>query len=444
MSYKLKLPLILAVSIILIFILFLNAAVRPIKLSPGHPQKDDEFGWAIASDGNNLVIGADQDNEMGYLAGAVYVYSRNENQWLEKQKILPGDARPTDYFGRSVAISGDTIVIGAFGADNGNGNSSGAVYIFKLVDGKWVEQQKITANDAKECRQFGASVAIDGDTIVVGAYGCQAAYIFVYKNNKWTQQAKLTVNNPSVHGSQSYFGGSVAIEKDIVVVGDTGNEISSVFTFTRHGNIWTEQSKLSVQNESGFGWAVAIEGNTIIVGSPGGGTYIGNSYIYAAGAVYVYVWDGNNWVEQARLTANDASEDAWLGRSVAISENMVAIGAPKDVSGTFGAVYVFVRDGNIWQEKTKLINGNNPRVEDALYKSTQYLYRVINGLDQFSLNSWKMSTLGGYRYPNVSIDGPAVTIADNIIAVGDYESYTGGMPAVFVYSLDKLLNINAP
>ncbi len=171
--------------ILLSLILSLNAMEQPAKLSPSFPKQADEFGWAIASDGTNLVIGADTDNSMGNKAGAVYIFVRDGNRWLERQKLTASDAKPTDYFyfGRSVAISGNRIVVGAFGDDN-KGNASGSAYVFDFVDDHWVEQQKLVASDSAGGAEFGASVAIDGDTIIVGAYGYKAAYIFVRKNDE--------------------------------------------------------------------------------------------------------------------------------------------------------------------------------------------------------------------------------------------------------------------
>ncbi len=253
------------------------------------------------------------------------------------------------------------------------------------------------------------------------------------------QQAKLTIAETLNNSSVSYFGSSVAIKKDTVAVGATG--FASVFVFTRYKDTWVEQQKLSIQNEAGCGWSVAMDESTIVVGSPGGGTYVGNNYMFASGAAYIFAWDGEKWVQQAKLTATDASENVWLGRSVAIYKDRVVVGAPKDASGSFGAVYVFARDGNTWQEKLKLMDGSNQGIKQAIYRGSLYLQRVLKGLDAFSPNAWIMNIQGGYRYPSLSIEGPAITITDNLIAVGDYESYTGGEPAVFVYELDKLSNI---
>ena len=186
-----------------------------------------------------------------------------------------------DLFGSSVAIAGDTIVVGAWWDDD-NGEASGSAYVFTRTGTTWTEQAKLTASDGAAFERFGFSVAIAGDTIVVGAYlddNVGSAYVFTRTGTIWTQQAKLLGSD----GAPSNFGISVAIVGDTIVVG--AREAS--YVFTRTGTTWIEQAKLAASDGAGsdqFGYSVTIAGNTVVVGAYWDDTDNGND----SGSVYIY------------------------------------------------------------------------------------------------------------------------------------------------------------
>ena len=165
--------------------------------------------------------------------------------WIEQAKLTASDAAAGVFFGVSVAMDGDYIVIGA-AADDANGLNSGSAYVFTRSGNIWTEQAKLTASDGTIGDALGASVSINGDYIVVGTAFSGSAYVFARNANIWTEQAKLTASDGATFDG---FGLSVAINGDKVVVGadgddDNGPESGSAYVFTRNGNIWTEQAKL--------------------------------------------------------------------------------------------------------------------------------------------------------------------------------------------------------
>ena len=142
------------------------------------------FGHDVAPDGDTALIGAVHDDYNGMFSGSAYVFTRTGGVWSEQAKLLPADGAVGDSFGNSVALDGDTVVIGAL-YDNANGPQSGSAYVFTRTDGVWSEQAKLLPADGAEGDNFGGDVALDGDTAVIGAHGDDdngdysgAAYVF--------------------------------------------------------------------------------------------------------------------------------------------------------------------------------------------------------------------------------------------------------------------------
>ena len=322
----------------------------------------DSFGRSVAISGDTVVIGSHQDDDGDPDSGSAYVFVRSGTTWSQQAKLTAADAAAGDLFGNSVAISGDSIVVGASGDDDG-GIDSGSAYVFVRSGGTWSQQAKLTANDAGAGDRLGISGAISGDSIVIGASGDDdggidsgSAYVFVRSGGTWSQQAKLAANDATTNDN---FGNSVAISGDTVAVGasrddDGGPNSGSAYVFVRGSTTWSQQAKLTAAAAAAgdlFGNSVAISGDSIVVGASGdddGGI--------DSGSAYVFVRSGGTWSQQAKLTANDAGAGDRLGNSVAISGDTVAVGAPEDDDGgaASGSAYVFVRDATTWSQQAKL------------------------------------------------------------------------------------------
>ena len=338
-----------------------TATTQQAKLVASDAEAGDRFGYGAAIDGDTLVVGAPYEDTGGSSTGAAYVFTRSGTTWSQQAKIQSSDIAAGDKLGWSVAIDGDTMVVGAGYEDNTGGTDAGAAYVFIRSGTSWSQQAKLVASDAAASDYAGWSVAIDGDTLVVGAYGedtggssAGAAYVFTRSGTTWSQQAKIQASDAQANDQ---FGGSVAIEGDTIVVAarleDTGaSAAGSVYVFTRSGTSWSQQAKIQASDAAGgdyFGEYVAIGGNTLVVGAyreGAGGT--------DAGAAYVFTRSGTTWSQQAKLVASDAAASDYFGVSVGIEGDTILVGAYGKNSGA-GAAYVFTRSGTSWTQAKKLV-----------------------------------------------------------------------------------------
>jgi hypothetical protein len=354
------------------------------KLTAGDAAAGDDFGLSVAVSGDTVVVGAYGDNSV---AGAAYVFARNydpgnpgtplADNWGQVRKLTAADAATYDYFGYSVAISGDTVVVGAW-ADDDAGESSGSAYVFERnQDGPdhWGQVRKLAASDGAKDDQFGYSVAVSGDTVVVGAHENDlTGSVYVFERNydpihpgtpladNWGEVRKLTASDAM---ALDYFGWAVAISGDTVVVGawgddDAGGWSGSAYVFARNydpgdpgtplADNWGQVRKLTASDAAAgddFGLSVAISGDTVVVGADEDDDS-GSAYVfernYDPGDPGTPLAD--NWGEVRKLTAGDAAADDHFGDSVAISGDTVVVGAwaNDDAGESSGSAYLFERN----------------------------------------------------------------------------------------------------
>src|SRR5262249_31747327 len=191
--------------------------------------------------------------------------------WTLLQKIVASDASDGSRFGTAVALSGDTLVVGA----PGPGYETEAVYVFVRNGVVWQQQQKLVSPSGELFAQFGTAVAIDGDSLIVGAPGedaggqaaAGAAYVFVRTSGSWSLQQRLVpVPVPFLTA-----GTAVAIAGDTALVGVPNDGPGSVHVFERAAGLWTQQGILSPSDGAAndqFGLSLAVSGDTSIVGAP--------------------------------------------------------------------------------------------------------------------------------------------------------------------------------
>ena len=342
------------------------------KLVASDAATADQFGVSVAVSGDTAVIGAHYDDVVGIDTGSAYVFVRNGSTWSEQAKLTASDGAAGDGFGYSVAISGDTIAVGAYADDDG-GTNSGSAYVFTRSGTTWTQQTKLTASDATAWDAFGYAVAVTSGTIVVGAHGAPveepsnpgAAYVFTWNESAWVEQQKLTASQPS-EGEQ--FGCSLSISGDTLLVGARGRYGdsppyawfygSAAYVFTRNESTWTQEAKLTASDAAewdAFGFSVSLSGDTVVVGawsSDGAGAYSGSAYVFDK--------PPSGWVdmtETAKLVASDSTAGDEFGWSVGVSGDTVVVGALLDdnAGGTdAGAMYVFVRCGAVWAQVAKV------------------------------------------------------------------------------------------
>lgn len=334
--------------------------VEQAKLTAPDAGTSNFFGCAVAVDGDTAVVGAFWNSHSGFTgAGAAYVFTRSDGFWSQQAKLTASDPDTADQFGYAVALDGDTAVIGAPLDDHAGGSNAGSVYVFtRSGPGEsWTQQTRLSAADADADDRFGDRVALDGDTALIGArfdehaVGANAgsAYVFVGAGTSWTQQAKLIA--PDAEAADN-FGGALALEGDTAVIGASTDDHSgrtnagSAYVFTRAGGAWGEAVKLTAsdaEDYDAFGSAVCIREDAILIGAPhdshaGAGT---------AGSVYVFTRCGPpgapGWLEQVRLAASDAGTGDSFGSALALDRDVAVLGSHlADVGGAAdaGAAYL--------------------------------------------------------------------------------------------------------
>ena len=254
------------------------------RLTPDDARAGALFGGAVAIDQDTAVIGAYMDGEAGYAAGAAYVFQRSGDGWTQQAKLIASDAAPKDVFGVSASIDGDTAVVGSF-LDDDNGLNSGSAYVFKRVGSAWNQQGKLVASDGARRDIFGITVSISGDVVAVGSPWADAP----------------------------------------------GNDSGAVYVFRWDGNQWNPEAKLTPSDgaaQDQFGYSVSISGDNIVVGA-----FFADGQETDSGAAYVFQWDGTNWSQKAKLTADDGVQGDFFGFSISLSGETAVIGASHYGSG---------------------------------------------------------------------------------------------------------------
>lgn len=265
----------------------------------------DFFGKSTDLDGTTAVVGAFAATTGR--PGSAHVFELSGADWVQTARLLPSDGSGGDEFGNSVGISGDTIVVGSEFHDTAVGSNSGAAYVFQRIGGDWVQVQKLEPNDALAQRNFGECVAISGDVIVVG--------------NRFDT--------------------------------DLGNNAGCCYVFERSGGVWQQTAKLKGsggRRNDLSGDTVAVDGTRIVMGS-----YRSDASGGKSGSAYVFDKVNGAWVESARLVASDRAGE--LSRGIDIDGDRILLGARRDATlGTdSGAGYLFELVNGTWSQTAKLV-----------------------------------------------------------------------------------------
>jgi hypothetical protein len=399
----------------------------------------DYFGYTVALSGDTLAIGAylednaaqgaggNRDDNSAENSGAVYVFRRTGTFWQQEAYLKASNSGVSDYFGTSVALSDDTLAVGASGEDSvaqGVGGSqddnsaenSGAVYVFRRTGTAWQQEAYLKASNSGTEDIFGYTVALSGNTLAVGAHGEDSAaqgvdgnqddnsaansgavYVFRRTGTAWQQEVYLKASNS---GTEDIFGYTVALSDDTLATGAFGEDSAAqsvggdqndesaessgaVYVFRRTGTVWQQEAYLKASNSGTvdhFGYDVAVAGDTLAVGSIYEDSTTqgvdGNQYDDSAansGAVYVFRRTGTDWQQEAYLKSSNSGTGDEFGTSVALSGDTLAVGAIQEDSAAqgvggdqddssataSGALYVFRRTGTGWQQEAYLKASNS-------------------------------------------------------------------------------------
>lgn len=320
---------------------------------------DDGYGSSVAVDVDTAVVGApgDDDPVVGDGTGAAYVYVRVGAAWVLQQKLTAPDMAIDDSFGFSVAVSGETIVVGAPGDDDTvAGADAGSAYVFRRSSGVWSQLGKLLAPDLAAGDSFGSSVAAFGGTALVGSPAGDSgvadsgsAYVFTFDPVAVTVPVFQAELNASDAAAGDFFGAAVSLDGETALVGafgndDAGGNSGSAYVFVRAVTVWSEQQKLTASDDLAgdeFGRSVAVSGDTVVVGAP-----MDDDQDTNAGSAYVFERFDTTWTELEEIYSGDVDPDEHSGASVAISSDAILVGAPDDDDQ--GEVNVYARNGVEW------------------------------------------------------------------------------------------------
>lgn len=490
-----------------------GSVVQQAYLKASNTDAGDQFGTPSAVSGEIAVIGSpfessnaagingNQTNNSALGAGAAYVFVRDGTNWSQQAYLKASNTDAADQFGTAVAVSSDTVVVGAIressnatgvngDQDNNNAAPSGAAYVFVRTGTNWTQQAYLKASNTGVSDEFGTSVAISGDTVVVGApqedsgttgvngneadesaVGAGSAYVFVRNGTNWIQQAYLKASNTGL-GDQ--FGFSVAISGDIIVVGAIGEAsratgingnqtddgdccVGAAYVFVRAGTNWNQEAYLkpSIAVPTGFSYSVAASGGTVVIGAP---------QEPDSGTVYVFVRSGTNWSQQARVKAPNADHGDAFGLSVAVSANTLVAGAPWEASDAVGvngdgnnnnapfsgAAYVFVRTETNWTNQAYL-KGSNTESGDSFGQAVAVSGdTVIAGAHREASNATGVNgdqndnsaEPAGAAYVFTGL-GPSSRVESLVLSESTLTFQFSGIPG-FVYDIQQATEVTGP
>lgn len=326
------------------------------KFTGSTTAQGDFFGMTAALDGNQAVVGATQDDDLGFNSGSVFLYEYNGTNWVETAQIFAPDGDSSDKFGSAVALSGDLLVVGASADELGLINNVGSIYVFRKVAGVWGFEQKVLGSSAAAGAEFGWDVQTDGTTILASALGesnglntTGAVYAFSFDGLNWNEDQRFF---PSVGGDGDWFGWSMNLEGERVAIGapqHTGG--GAVYVFERQGGAWTELDKVvSASTVSGdaLGWSVDLQWPVLVAGAPGAVGIPTSPAGASDGAVYKFNFTGAEWVDVQHWVSGDVNVTSFpppqMGMSVALDGKTVISGAPfanTTAASNAGRVYRF-------------------------------------------------------------------------------------------------------
>ncbi len=445
--------------LVIVFLLPLFA-VAAVELTPSDSTSD--FGDDVSLDGDYALVGAPNDYDQGDRAGAAYIFKKINGVWIQIQKLYAADGGDADKFGSTVSLDGDYALIGAYG-DN---LLAGSAYIFKRVGEVWTQEQKLVASDGATDDLFGSAVSLSGEYALIGASwdddgGDKAGSAYVFQrqgDGSWTQMNKLTAADG---GSKQYFGGSVSVAGEYALVGaelSINNELAtgSVYVFQLVSGNWSQVAKLAPADGAAndrFGVSVSLHNNLALIGAEN------HDYL---GAAYVFQRNDSTWTEIAQLIPGSGVE--YFGQSVSLDGDLALIGAAFDDDDESGLAYVFLRDGDTWNQIDLLVpseissyfayglslDGNVALVGDSYFEKA-YLFEIYPSYGElvddfetgdFSVLPWTTSGDGLWQATGTNpyqgtyaAQSPAID--DNQVAVLETTLQTGSGQVSFWFAVDS-------
>lgn len=360
-----------------------DAWVQTAKLVASDASVGDNFGFSVSFEGDRILFGVPSDDIKGFSSGSVYVFEYQKGAWVETATLTANDGNTNDAFGRSVSLSGDRAIIGAY-HDNDNGLNSGSAYVFEYENGSWSQTAKLTASDGAENNRFGGSSSLVNNRAIIGSF--EATYIFELNDNTWTEAVKLVASDGEAFDD---FGRSVALSSDWAIIGapgddDQGLSSGSAYVFELQNGVWTEVQKLIPADGGGnkvFGRRISISENWALIGA-----HLDDEDGINSGSAYLFERQNGTWQQLIKLTADDGDMDDFFGYGIALSAKRAIVGArwEKEIAHNAGAAYIyeFCEDKDAAGRQINCLKGFTNELHDVSQLQGRHQRKLLGFLDQ--------------------------------------------------------------
>ncbi len=355
----------------------LQFAIQQARLLEGLDTEEDALGTAVSISGDFALVGARNadldDSDIGQLGnGAAYIYTWLDGAWVQTAELVADDGAAVDQFGSSVSLSGDWAVVGA-----PNHAGKGAVYVFRHVGNDWLQDEKLTASNGSASDNFGGSVSVDGDRLLVGASSGDGnvedsgtAYVFEHITittfSVWAEVKKIQAQ---AGAWRDYFGASVSLSGGRALIGAYGDDqigalSGAAYIFEGASSNWAQKAKLIADDTNAgdwFGWRVSLDGGRALISTAHDDNQAGD--VDDQGSAYIFDGSGESWSQTQKLYPGTSSQFFNFGSAVSLAGDRAVIGNYGDpeptgsyVGNQVGSAYVFQRNSSsgIWQETDKL------------------------------------------------------------------------------------------
>jgi len=433
-----------------VFVRIGNQWIPQAKLTNPEPEAYEWFGASVSLDGGRALIGCSNDS-LGSLTnvGSVYVYVREGSSWVLEAKLSNPTPAASEFFGINVSLDGDLALVGAWSDFSESGIPTGSALLFKRTDSQWSLENLFTHPNGRGPHAFGVSVAVDGQSVLIGASSDRvvgtnggSASVFTRTDTSWTSDGFLTVEAGE---AGNRFGHSVCLRENVALVGVPcedragGVDAGGVYVFARYEAGWNLETILT-DSEGGandqFGSSLSFDGTYCIVGVPFDDTSAGND----AGSAWIFVRPGRQWLQRVKVLDPEAATGDRFGSSVFIQGDTAIVGVPGDdttAGGDSGSASVFFRSGSAWPRQARILDpggapGDNFGASVALQSDTALIAAPLDnttrGTDAGSVSAFIRQ--GEVWSPEIKLEDSSGTTGDRFgFSIGfDGETAVVGAP----------------
>jgi len=355
-----------------------------VRIDQTDPRRESYYGWSISASGDSVLIGMPYEfTGVTLTPGAAYVQRFDGTQWSQQAKLAASDGVNFDYFGEAVALSGDWAAVGA----PDHQSARGAVYLFQRSGGVWTQQAKLLPSDPAQGARFGAALAFDGSTLAAAAPGNSggrgAVYLFTLSGGTWTQSQRIAAADAAANDR---FGQAVAIDGDTLVVGAPGKTDSVsgqgvAYAYLRSGSSWTQQARWSragAQAGEGFGSSVAVSGNLAAAASPYAPAVSG----FGGGVVQTFLRSGASWAPAGTLRSSAGSDTAQFGYALSLRGPRLLVGLAGDTIGENlfqGSLEAYLFEDGSWSLSQRMLASDGEQEAQLGFSVSQSADFAVSG-----------------------------------------------------------------